>query len=406
MCNVRSIGLFYDFYELVKNSPTTDIRGFRLLLKQFYEARRYGREVLLWSPVSRKTAANDVYTVSTFSEWCASNFGHISINPTEKLLFKNLTRREKDTELARQQHVDNADKLLHLKPATERGKGVVYKRGFKPPPSNKKSAATSFPPEHIEAFLAAIPSVRDKLYFLLLFFGGLRISEPVHLFCTDIHLNSDGTVRVVLGHPVLGAYEWFDVLGRRRVGTRAEFLKERYCLGPRSKIGAKHPLFSGWKGRVNSDEKRSESVVNWIRTDAEIMFGLLHVQYMRERGLIPDTHPYYFSNQNGDPCTLQSMHDSFNANVKRIGLSNSQPGVNGHGPRHYYGNYCASVLRLSVETTNALMAHKSIEGTEVYYKLSNRVAHEELAAARVVAEANMPRLLNFYYTKATSGGIN
>lgn len=165
-------------------------------------------------------------------------------------------------------------------------------------------------------------------------------------------------------------------------------------MGPRSRIGAKHPLFSGWKGRMHSDEKRAESEVHWIREDARMIFARLHAEYMRTtRCLLPDTHPYYFANQNGDPCTLKSMHDAFEAAVRRIGLSNSQPGVNSHGPRHYYGYYCASILRLPIEVTQKLMGHKNVSATKVYYFLSNRVAHNELAAARKVADANAPPLL-------------
>lgn len=390
---VRSIGLFYDYYVLKKGCPTTDVAGFRKLIKQFYEARRYGCSSLLWQPVRRNTAGGDVYTVSEFSDWCSANFGHIAINPVEKKLFSNLTKREKRSHLAGQKHKDDGDKLIHLKPSTEAGQGIVYKRLFKPAPANKASGPKSFPPEFIEALLAAIPSIRDKLYFLLLFFGGLRISEPVHLFCTDIRIEPDGGARLVLGHPELGVYDWFDENKRKRFGTRATFLKERYGMGPRSRIGSKHPLFSGWKGRVHSDEKRAESEVHWIREDARLVFARLHAQYMRTtRGVLPDTHPFYFVNQDGDPCTLQSMHKSFERAIKRIGLSYSQPGVNPHGPRHYYGYYCASILRLSIEVTNKMLGHKEVSATQVYYTLSNRVAHNELAAARKVADANTPPL--------------
>lgn len=391
---VRSIGLFYDYYILVKRGLTTDVPGFRKLIKQFYEARRYGNSFLLWQPVRRKTAGADVYTVSDFSDWCAGNFGHIAINPVERALFKNLTRQEKRSHLARQKYKDDADKLIHLKPTTAAGKGIVHKRIFKPAPANKESGPKTFPPELIEAFLSAIPSIRDKLYFLLLFFGGLRISEPVHLFCTDIRIEPDGGARVVLGHPESGVCDWFDENKRKRFGTRAAFLKERYGMGPRSRIGSAHPLFSGWKGRMHSDEKRAESEVHWIREDARLIFARLHAQYMRTtRSLLPDTHPFYFANQNGDPCTLKSMHDAFEAAVKRIGLSNSQPGVNSHGPRHYYGYYCASILRLSIEVTQKLMGHKNVSSTKVYYSLSNRVAHNELSVARKAADANTPQLL-------------
>lgn len=397
---IKAIGRFYDFYVVEKGCPTTSVAGFRRLIAQFYAARRYGCASLLWRPVRRETAARDVQVVSGFSNWCADNFAHVSINPIERTLFKNLTQREKRTHLARQKHLDESDKLVQLKPSTNAGRGIVNQALFKPPQGRKPRDVKAFPAEYIEAFLAALPSIRDKLYFMLLFFGGLRISEPAHLFCTDIRIETDGSAKVILGHPQDGAYEWYDHRNRKRYGTRTIFLRERYGLGPRSKLGAKNPLFSGWKGRMCTDGKRAESELFWIRHDASLIFARLHAQYMRQvRSLVDDRHPYYFVDQYGRPCTLKQMHSAFVKNVERIGLSMSQPGVNAHGPRHHYGSYCASVLRLTIEVTQKLMGHTNISSTRDYYTLSISVAHRELAAAIAQVAANSPPLLIQYQAR-------
>jgi integrase len=67
--------------------------------------------------------------------------------------------------------------------------------------------------------------------------------------------------------------------------------------------------------------------------------------------------------------------------------------VNPHGGRHFYGYYCASVLRLPVETTQKLMHHSSISSTEIYYALTAEAVRAELLAAQEKQALEAPGLL-------------
>ena len=291
--------------------------------------------------------------------------------------------------------------LDHLTPSTQEGQGKVLRRAFAP--ERGKHRKTSgiqkyFPPEKVMALIAATPSTRDKLYFLLLFFGGVRISEPLHLFVSDVSILPDGTARVVLGHPQDGSYEWIGANKERRSGNRATFLAERYHLCPRNLLAQNHPLHAGWKGMLQDDGRRSESVVHWLREDISRLFAKLHAEYVNSvRRKVTDTHPYYFVNEGdrtfGQPLKFSNISKAFNRAAERVSLSTKQPGVNPHGARHFFGYYCASVLRLKVETTQKLLHHQSIMSTQVYYALSNQAVRDELLKAQARLNAESPNFL-------------
>ena len=91
---IAAIGRFYDFYRIEKNGAVLVPNELRLLLKQFFEARRFGLPTLDWSPVKITTAAADARAVSEFTEWCSNNFDHLAVNPQERLFVSSLNLGE------------------------------------------------------------------------------------------------------------------------------------------------------------------------------------------------------------------------------------------------------------------------------------------------------------------------
>ncbi len=399
---VSAIGRFYDYYQLEKNGAPLAPDQLRLLLAEFYEARRFGKASLGWDAVKVATAAADVRAVSDFTEWCTNNFGHAPVNPKERVLVDQLNLREQKTQELKLTSRKQWDMLFHLAPAFDEAKGVVTQRAFDPARGRRNKAFTDnkhFPPDMVWEAVLKTPSLRDKLYLLLLFFGGLRISEPMHLFASDISIQADGTARVVLGHPQDGSYQWIGRDRIKKVGNRVTFLQQKYGLTSRNLLAEKHPLHAGWKGMMADDKKRSESVVHWLREDAGRLFARLHAEYVRTvRGKLPDVHPYYFVSEKGEdsygqPLKLSNMSKAFNRAAARVSLSPSMPGVNPHGARHFYGLYCASVLRLPIETTQRLMHHANVMSTQVYYALSAEAVRKELMAAQERQALEAPQLL-------------
>jgi integrase len=400
--SIRAIGRFYDFYLIEKQGAALAADELRLVLKQFFEARRFGLASLDWKPVKLATAAADVRVVSEFTEWCANNFDHVAVNPQERLLVRSLNLREQRIFRAQFQSRKTWDTLFHLTPSTQEGNGKVLQRAFAPERGKRRKPAglqKYFPPEKVMDLISATPALRDKLYFMLLFFGGVRISEPLHLFASDVGILQDGTARVVLADPHDGSYEWIGANKQRRSGIRATFLAERYNRGPRNLLANNHPLHAGWKGMLADDGRRRESVVHWLREDISRLFAKLHVEYVNSvRRKVTDNHPFYFVNESerdfGEPLKLSNVSKAFNRAAKRVNLAPTLPGVNPHGARHFFGYYCASVLRLPIETTQKLLHHQSILSTQVYYALSNEVVRDELLRAQARMNAAFPQFLD------------
>lgn len=396
---VAAIGRFYDFYMLEKIGAVLATNELPLTLSQFYEARRFGLASAGWTPVKQATAVNDVRAVSEFTEWCANNFGHAAANPREKVLVSCLNLSEQRAFRVKLASSKRWNPLYHLAPTTQEGQGVVTRSAFNPSRGTRSKTFGGkkyFPPDKVWSFIGATSSIRDKLYFLLLFFGGLRISEPLHLFATDVSIRPDGTARVLLGHPQDGAYKWIGADKKQHTGNRATFLAERYGLGARNLLAENDPLHAGWKGMAFDDPNRSEGEVHWIREDASQLFARLHSEYIRTvRSKLKDVHPYYFVNERdgpsyGLPLKASNISKAFNRAAERISLSTRQAGVNPHGARHFYGYYCATVLRLPVETTQKVMHHQSMLSTEVYYALSGETVRSEMMAAQARLALSVP----------------
>lgn len=398
----KAIGLLYDFYTLEKGGAALDERALHLLIKQFYEARRYGCEGLGWRPVSLKTAQDDLEYVSRFSTFCRDNYGHMEANPSERILVSALSNREFNNWLGQGRARKRFDFLYHAYGATQEGQGVATKRAFRPDAGKSKrvKSAKYFPPDRVLEFISQAVNVRDTLCWLLIFYGGVRISEVMHLYVRDISLDKrNGMARVVLADPRDGKIQWTTKNGKLRNGIRADFLQERYGRVPRQDYATYDPERAGWKGMKYEDEHSRESLVYWSDPRMGQLFWKLHTEYMRSVRLrVPDKHPYYFvalkDDAFGAPLKLKNLREQFYDNARRIGLSPSQDGVNPHGGRHFYGYFGATWLRFSKEKLQVLMHHESILSTEVYYALDLKVVRDELALAHQRMLDAVPAFLN------------
>lgn len=401
--HTKAIGLLYDFYIVVHQSQPLTEQRIQLLIRQFWEARRYGCEALGWMPVSYKTARDDLNAVTVFSDFCSVNFGHAPLNPQEQVLVSSLSSDEFRAWLSKNAHRNKTDLLFHLSPATKEGRGEVMRRAFDPERRSagrvrSSSTAKHFPPDKVLELILKTTSKRDRLCFMLIFFGGLRISELAHLFVGDILMEpNSGAARVILADPRDGVMQWA-MNGKQRKGTRSAFLLEKYHRVPRSELPERHPEHAGWKGMTMDDVRRKESIIHWTDPRIANLFWKTHAAYMREDRLhIGDEHPYYFITLKGDtygsPMKLRSIRKQFYAAAQRIGLDSTQDGVNPHGGRHFYGWYCANLLRLAKERTQKMMHHASMLSTEVYYNLDQATVRHELELAQSRLENNIPSFM-------------
>jgi integrase len=396
----KSIGLLYDFYVLDQGSPVVDSKGMQLLVKKFYTARRQGLASLGWAPVLPQTAKGSLRHITDYSLFCEANFGHSPLNPVETVFIENLSGPEIRSWLARSRNRRHWDMLYHMHGATQEGQGMVTEAAYNPEPREGRpgKSAKYFPAEHVLRFIHQTLSIRDRLCWLLLFFGGVRISELMHLFSRDISQSKDGTARVVFAHPVNGLIDWVGSDGRRREGTRAGFLADRYGLIPRNQLPTSNSTRAGWKGMAQDDPRRRESHVYWTDIRAGRLFWELHRIYMRSTRLrAGDHHPYYLVSQKGesfgDMLTLANLHKQFERSAERIGLSVRDDGINPHGARHFYGYYSASWLKLGKETVQKMLHHVSPESTTVYYTLDSAVVRTEMLKAQTKLNTELPSFM-------------
>jgi integrase len=389
---VQATGLLYDYYTVVYGSKPLAANEMPGLMRNFFEARAHGCAELGWLPVGRRTAKQDVRYASTFSEFCAKNLGTQSINPLEKKLISGLNVSEQMQHYANLNHRKTWDMLYHLLPSTQQGQGIQTNFSFNPllGYGQQRPNYKFFPPEKIFELINATDNVRDKLVFILLFFGGLRLSE---LYVSDI-TTPNGEAQIRIAHPELSTYSWNDKFSGKQIGQRSRFLLEHYGSTPRNKLGLKNPFHAGWKGILYTTNTY-EGGFFWLLPGIGNIFAKLHRQYMHEtRTNMDDNHPYYFVNLQeehyGTPLKASNLSKIFYRAAKRVGLLPSDSGVNPHGARHFYGYFCASFLKLPIDRTQCMLRHAKLSSTQVYYTIDERVVRMELQKAYELLNQDLP----------------
>lgn len=234
-------------------------------------------------------------------------------------------------------------------------------------------------------------NIRDILILLLMNRGGLRISEPFHLYVTDVLPDpEDKSVAYVrIYHPSegLAPQSSIDERGRTVRSNRATWLHNKYGLGPRNKLLATDRHFAGWKD-LRLDDKISRSVtVQWFPRSSGRLFLKLWEQYLVERANLPaaavECHPFAFCSKSGLPYSIRSFNKNYAIACKRIGLEASEIfGTNVHGHRHAYGQRLAD-NGVSPLVIMKCMHHKSLLSQLTYTAPTQEKVKEVLAQAQL-----------------------
>ena len=105
-------------------------------------------------------------------------------------------------------------------------------------------------------------SLKDILITILLHGGGLRLSEPFHIFTSDVGTDpqNPNSVVVRLYHPEQGAApeDYVDpISGRPIPGDREEYLRMRWRMQPRTLVEGRFK--AGWKDLLLFDQREKWS---------------------------------------------------------------------------------------------------------------------------------------------------
>tara|TARA_R110002072_G_scaffold142910_3_gene288782 strand:+ start:13 stop:1455 length:1443 start_codon:yes stop_codon:yes gene_type:complete len=408
----RAFRLFLDYMEANKNifsDPDRLLISFILRLRTgTLDEQGFDPSGLFWEPKSFLNTKNIIRCLVSFLNWlepkCTKTYKLIPNDFRSVLLYSAWYRKNINDFLG---HTKSFKKSLlsyrEMNYSSTRTHLLV------------EGDAVAFPEEKFKTFFVdgfSIQrdlriSIRDKLILLLMHGGGLRESEAMTLWVSDIELdplnNNSALVKIYNEEQGVAPYGWKSYKGGN---SRKLFLKEKYGRIPRvSMFNTEH---LGWKGGT-IDHRDGYIIVNWFPSYYGEIFLSLWKVYHQYRASILCNHPYAFISfhhkYSGSPYTLNAFHQNYKNALKRINLLPSKhEGYDPHGHRHSYGR------RLRRANVNPLiirrcMHHKSLDSQTPYTEPNfNEISNTLTAASEALVKGE--KLLDLSWENLTKYGFN
>lgn len=350
---------------------------------------------LYWGTKDPAQANQLVQYLNDFSDWMARTYGTVQINS-----WRQATALEQLRAWARWSRKKDRAFLAHAMSRKKSAANVSLARsvGMANTPVFDREPVKHFPQDRMRDLLWSgfiVPgkqnrprpeerlNIRDILIALLMRYGGLRISETLHLYVQDVvpdPFNSQKAY-VRIFHPSLGKApaDWLDDKGRPIDCNRGAYLRGKYGILPRNakKGGA---YYIGWKN-LALDSERMFADVHWFPSMAGEVFQKLWVFYMMHRARLRCDHPFAFVTETGTPYGYDAFKVQFKTAVERIGLDHAKHlGTTPHGLRHAYGRDLANSGVDPLIRKKALH-HKAISSQLVYTELDRQKISQLLADA-------------------------
>lgn len=388
---VRAVSLLLDYMEANADAFTDPEKLFQAFVRRLYSgtASEAGLDPsgLYWLPASEVTVRERIIALTGFTDWLADKQGTKPLNSLRKA-----TPHEERLQYAAWFRRNQNNFLGHIKDKSI-SNTVKRARSIKgrTPLVKTEDDAISFPNARFEAFFlqgiggAKDPRValRDKLILLLMHGAGLRISEAMLLWVTDVFENptdpSQALVRIYSEREGVAPEGWKSRKGDR---TRKAYLKENYGRIPRCEMKLTQHL--GWKTRL-VDDKDGYLIAHWFPVDFGRIFMTLWKTYMKYRATADAHHPYalisFDSKVFGNPYTINAFNQNYAASLRRIGLEpNKAEGLDPHGHRHNYGRRLTQA-GIDPLIRKKCLHHKSLESQTVYTLPGHKDVSDMLNAA-------------------------
>lgn len=323
---------------------------------------------LWWQPRPPQDANAVIGHITQFTDWLsrATENDQVQLNP-----WRQATRHEQRLNWAAFSHRRDNAFLSHLwRPSDQWQKSRSVR--LETLTIERTTPHKAFPDEHFDLLLKdglrrrtrdwrGSQDLRNTLIVSLMHYGGLRLSEALSLWPEDVTIEN-GEVIVRVYHPEYGLAP--------DGSMRSVFLQNRYGLQPRNTlVKALDPLFLGWKDCLITDPERCCFEVFFYPEVEAYKFAELWRDYHQIQRVKPKagkTHPYAFTNRDGQPYTHRMLRKAHRLGIERIGLAyGKNQGTTPHGHRHAYGQRLArdGAPPLLIKS---VMHHKSIESAEVY----------------------------------------
>jgi hypothetical protein len=401
----RAIGCLYDYLHTVRDAkqpdrPITYLSDFvQALLSGTIGSSGDDPTGLYWPPTSWSRISETLSFVNAFSDYCVRQYDTPALNPKVAATFPERLAAYRKLDIRNEHSL-----LKHLgasrveKEQANRARAVISPRSPKvndlspprfPPAALTELLSTGYKRSNRGQRLSDRYYLRDMMICILQRFGGLRASEPLHLYVTDVLENKHdpGSAEVRLYHPELGRFSYRDALTGEIVhASRTEFLRDRYGLAPRNQLTNK--MRAGWKElMLDVDAPHYYATVRWFPSTWAKTFWQLYQTYVREVLLRQLDHPYLFISLDkgkslGSPYTLSAYYENHAAAVQRIGVNVSKAeGTTTHGFRHAYGN-SLKVAGVPDKVIQVCMHHKSATSQGIYTLPDAETVSRELEAGR------------------------
>ncbi|MEN5215524.1 gamma-mobile-trio recombinase GmtY [Pseudomonas pudica] len=338
---------------------------------------------LFWLPKSSEHCSDLLFLITDYTDWLTrqSDFKIKLANP-----FRQATSAEQRMNWCAFHNKRNRVFLNHLVDPDKHVEALSTIREVTGPqrPTENIAPAKRFPEDKIDLLMKAgfiilntkksdmpRPDYKGQALTLLMHYGGLRKSEALHLYLSDIILDekkSEAIVRVY--HPSNGKSP------DEQYPTRKQFLAIHYGLLPRTEYLKTERLHLGWKNPV-LDNKDGYFSVQFFPPHKAAEFLSVWIKYLKEQRTDPDSshdHPYAFTNSKGEPETLKNAQRLHKSAVERIGLLHRKlVGTSEHGHRHSYGYRLRENGFNQIEIQKC-MHHRSPDSCLVYIQPT----HEEI----------------------------
>lgn len=382
---VQAIGLLLDYMAVNQDYYSDPKELFKGFLQRLYcgTIGEDGKDPsgLYWLPKSSRVVNQLAGQLSLFSDWMTSDIGTKPLNPwreatthEERLNWAAFHQKNNHAFLG---HVWNRG---HVAETAKRARDTLLRSN----PRTNPEMAKYFPDDKIFDLLFTgfartrinhgihtdeQVNLRNVLITILMHFGGLRSSEPFHLFVHDVLPNplfpDIAMVRVYHPSNGLAPDDWFDARGKRIKCNREAYLRGKYGMRPRTYYYPTDQLHAGWKGNA-LDSNANFMHVHWFPTWGGKLFLKLWNVYLIERALHDSNHPFAFVTENGNPYSLDSFKEAHSVAVRRIGLIPAKSlGTTPHGHRHAYGRRLTD-SSIDLIIIKKALHHRSMESQAVY----------------------------------------
>lgn len=399
----RAVGLFYD-YCIVKAPTYKNDNNVAETIRGFIQCSIAGDPILGWVPTKIRTVRKYVTYIIEFSKYLELD-GSLA-RPNSKIHIEYFYRAcavKKKSFLSHITDISKVSESLQAKSADH-----IFK--FPKHANTTSIKINSFPEELIEPLLNegfklknGEENIGAKMLTILMLFGGMRNSEPYHLWFNDINIFAkSGNLEIILHHPSDSNCN----IPPYREKTRSHYLLERKML-PRNHKNNPHNFFSGWKNLALDNNLTTE--IKIIHSDIEDLFIDLYKKYMQQRELCiraymikhGHDHPFLFVKTGdrddlGAPLSMSSYIKSLKAAIVRLNnlgydsTYGTDNGISPHAMRHWFASMLTEA-GIDSKVIQTLMNHRSILSQEVYKSSNKRMINKAL---NEIAHAYIIKLKN------------